>query len=235
MENFFLFLAFTFVSKNDFDSLIQECHFSQSVLQSIIIVFCRFLENFRVRPENSLRTCLFRFAYDCKRRNGFTSLIFLSVNVAVSLNFNFHLCGKSINNGSTYTVETAGNFISSAAEFTAGMKNSMNNFNSRNTKFRVVIYRHTSTVVFYHNRVIFLNGYIDRFTVTSKRFVHTVVYNFVYQMMEPSGSGTAYVHTRSFANCFQTFQYLDLGGVILILIFLFFAHLTPIKNCRYIS
>ena len=57
MIGFILFLTFPFILECDLDSLIEERHFPQTVLQSMEIKNGCF-ENFRIRPESGLRSGL---------------------------------------------------------------------------------------------------------------------------------------------------------------------------------
>ena len=52
--------------------------------------------------------------------------------------------------------------------------------------------------------------------VTGQRLVNGVVHDLVHQMMQTALTGGADIHTRALAHRFQTFQHLDLAGVILV-------------------
>ena len=53
----------------------------------------------------------------------------------------------------TDTVQTAGNFISAAAELTAGMENGIHDSCRRDALFRVNAYRNTASVIGYANDI----------------------------------------------------------------------------------
>ena len=108
----------------------------------------------------------------------------LLVYFAVSLYLYFHVSGKGIYNGCTYTVKSSGYLVSSATEFSAGMENRMDHLYCRYTQLRMFIYRHTSSVVFYSNGIVLVYSYIDSAAESGKSFVDTVVYHFVHQMVK---------------------------------------------------
>ena len=118
-------------------------------------------------------------------------------------------------------MKTAGNFISSAAEFTAGMEHRMNDFHCRDAHLRMLVHRHTAAVIFHHDGIILLYGDMDVLAVSGQSFVDTVIHNFINQMMKSSRSCASDVHARTLADCFQTFQNLYLRRIILAFCFFF--------------
>ena len=69
--------------------------------------------------------------------------------MTASFYINFHPFRKCVNYGCTYTVKSAGYFVSSAAKLTACMKDCIHNFNSRFSCLMIDIYRNTSTIIYY--------------------------------------------------------------------------------------
>ncbi|MNE83301.1 hypothetical protein D3C80_1801080 [compost metagenome] len=55
-------------------------------------------------------------------------MIFLLINVPVTLNLDNNLLGKSVHYGHTHTVQTARYFVPSTAELTSGMQDRHYNF-----------------------------------------------------------------------------------------------------------
>ena len=97
----------------------------------------------------------------------------------------------------------------------------MNNFYCRYPHLRVDIYRHSSAVVLYSYRIIFMDSNFNSSTESGKSFVYTIIYYFIYEMMKTSGTCTSDVHTGSFSYRFKTFKHLYLLGAILLKLFLF--------------
>ena len=91
--------------------------------------------------------------------------------------------------------------------------------------FLVLIYRDTTTIVLYGDRVIFVDSYLNVSTIASHRLVDRVVDGFVYQMVETLLADVANVHSRTLTYSFQTLEYLNVTrGVVLFLVQLFFCH-----------
>ena len=76
-------------------------------------------------------------------------------------------------------MQTAGDLISSSAEFTAGMQDSQNDLNRRNTHFRVNIDRNTAAVVYDGNRIILMDSDVNLTAVACHRLVNTVINYFI--------------------------------------------------------
>ena len=66
-----------------------------------------------------------------------TTLVTLLVNLSALTDFDLQPVRKRIYNGCAYAMETAGNLVSAAAEFTAGMQDRENNLYCRNARFVV--------------------------------------------------------------------------------------------------
>ena len=84
------------------------------------------------------------------------------------------------------------------------MQNGVDDFDRRNTQLRMLVYRHSSSIVFDHDGVVLLDGNVNRLAVAGECFVDTVVHDLVDQMMQTFGTGTADVHTGPFADGFQS-------------------------------
>ena len=97
----------------------------------------------------------------------------------------------------------------------------MDDFHSRYTELRMIVYRHTSSVVFNGNGIVLVYGDIYSAAESGKSFVDTVVHYFVYEMMESSRPRTSYIHTGPFSYSFKAFKNLYLLSAILLDIFVF--------------
>ena len=77
--------------------------------------------------------------------------ISLSVHLSFVADLNLKPVRKRIYNGSSYTMKSAGHLVSSAAEFTAGMKHGKYNLYCRKSRFVVDPYRNTTSVIYNRN------------------------------------------------------------------------------------
>ena len=146
-----------------------------------------------------------------------SSFITLLIYFSIGIYLNLQPIGQGIHNRSAYTMQTTGYLVSSTAEFTAGMKNSKYHFYSRKSCFVVDSDRNTSSVIHNGNGIILINCYNNLITITGQGFIYGIIYNLIHQMMQSSAGSSTNVHTRSFSNCFETFQNLYLVSSIIIL------------------
>ncbi|CCY55749.1 putative uncharacterized protein [Bacteroides eggerthii CAG:109] len=85
------------------------------------------------------------------------------------------------------------------------------------------IYRNTASVILYGNGVVFVDSNFDVVAITGERFINRVVHNFVNQVMKSFDTNVADIHGRTLTYSFQTLQYLDVTGrVIVFAVYLFF-------------
>ena len=98
------------------------------------------------------------------------------------------------------------------------------------------IHRDTTTIIFYGDRVVFVDGNFDVGTVARHCFVNRVVYSFVYQVMKTLFGDVTNIHRRTFANSFQAFQNLNVTRRVIICVVLIFCHfsivLFPCKDTK---
>ena len=154
----------------------------------------------------------------------FSTLVALSVYFSLVIYFNCKPGRQCIYNGCTYTMQTSGYFVSSATKFSTSMQYSKNNFQSRYSGLVVHSNRNTTTIIFNCDGIILLNCNFNAVAITSQSFVHSIIYNLVYQMMQTSCRCTSDVHTRSFSYCLKTFKNLNLVSAISLIVLYFFAH-----------
>src|SRR5699024_7829855 len=112
--------------------------FSQSLFEYLVLEYCLF-KNRVIRHESDFCSCLFRAALSDypKRVHDLSSRITLLMDLSVSPYFHYQPVGKGIDDGRTYTVETAGHFVSASSEFSAGMKYRKYDFHGRKPGFMV--------------------------------------------------------------------------------------------------
>ena len=128
--------------------------------------------------------------------------------------------GQGVDYRSAHSMESAGDFISLSAEFSSCMKHSIYHCGGGNPHFRVNANRNSSAVIPHMDNIAGKQVHIDMGAVSRQRFVDSVVYNFVYQVVEASGTGRADIHARPLSYRFQSLQHLNLGLVV----FVFMMH-----------
>ena len=111
-------------------------------------------------------------------------------------------------------MQAAGDFIAIAAEFTAGMQDSQNDFQCGNAHLGMDSHRNTTSVVLYRDNTVRFQSHFDMGTIACQCLVNGVIHDFIHQMMQATCRCRANVHARTFADCFQSFQYLNLAFII---------------------
>ena len=84
-------------------------------------------------------------------------------------------------------MESAGHFVSPAAELAAGMENGEYDFHGRKSRFMVDADRDPAPVVAYGNGIILIDIYLYLIAISGKRLVNGVVHDLIDQMMKTSG------------------------------------------------
>ena len=238
----------TDISQCDGEAFIQKRQLTHTDFQCIIIEIGAFFKYFSVRLESYLRPC-----FRCLPK----SLHVLGYNTAGKLHlmempFSFYGDRRPFrqrrNDGNTYTMQAAGNWIPVAAEFTARMENGENDFHRRFSRFMEPC-RYAAAVIGNRTAPVIIQSDLDMGAETGKGFINTVIYDFIHQMMQTAGRSRTDIHSRTETNRFQTFQHAYiLRAVIAFPIFTgmmrlyfvdFLAHKISLKggsqkmNCHY--
>ena len=152
------------------------------------------------------------------------------IMVAFLINVHFQPFGKGVDDRKPDAVQTAGNFISAAAEFTAGVQFGQNDFHRRNFFGVVDIGRDAAPVIRNGAGSVFVDGHGNGVAIAGKGFVDRVVYDFVNQVVQSAGVRRTDVHSGAFSDRIQPFENLDLFLAVDALN-LFFVHTaTLLKN-----
>ena len=143
--------------------------------------------------------------------------IYLSV-AAVSC---LQTVGKRVHDACAHAVQTAGDTVTAAAEFAAGMKNGEYDFKCRLCNGGVDPGGNAAPVVLDLAASVRAQPHGDIFAVSGKSFVDRVVYYLAYKMMKPLYACRTDIHTRPFAYRFQPFEHLYLSVAVILIGFLF--------------
>src|SRR5262249_58500031 len=104
----------------------------------------------------------------------------------IAPDFEIELVAERVDHAHAHAVQSAGNFVSGGIEFAAGVQLGHHDLRGRHAfaiHFHVVA-GNAAAVINDGDGVIDVNGDIDAVGVTSERFVHRVVDNFVDQVMQ---------------------------------------------------
>ena len=106
-----------------------------------------------------------------------------SIDFSVFTNRNIQKTGQCIHNTGSHTVQSTGNLITGAAEFSAGMKHGKNNFQSGFSRFFLQVYRNSSAIILYGNGIVLMNGYGNIVAKTGQSLIHGIIHYFINQVM----------------------------------------------------
>ena len=170
------------ILQRDLQILGQESRLSQTNTQGIIIID-QLIEDHGIRLKGDLGSRTFGLTHHLKIIHNSSSFIPLLIDLAVTTDFNLQPFGQSIYNGGTYAVQTAGNLISSTAEFTACVKDRKYHLNCGTSGLLLNVNGDTTSVI--HNRygIILIDVNLDLTAVTGKGFINRIVHDLIDQMV----------------------------------------------------
>lgn len=133
------------------------------------------------------------------------------VDLTIATDVHFHAFGQGVDDGNPHAVQAAGELVVFVGELTARMQTTEDQLNGRDALFRVDIHRHAAPVVNNFQRLIGMQDDVNAFGMARQRFVHTVINNFLAQMVWARRIG---VHPRAAANRLKPGE--DLNGISVI-------------------
>ena len=131
-------------------------------------------------------SCLIGFSYDFKILKLISSFVLLIIDIFSVIYFYFKIFRKRVYNRRTHAVQTAGNLVSAAAEFTSRVKNGKYNLNRRESGLSLNTRRNTSSVIFYGYRVILVYGNSYFLAISRQSLVNRVINNLIDKMVKSS-------------------------------------------------
>ena len=220
MERPYLRLLLAFIRERELESLGQECHFAEALLQGVEVKF-NIVKYLPIREKRNFRSVLFRitFSDNLQRIHGHAAFIPLLINLALFENADLQPLGERVDDRRAYAVQTAGYFVTPAAELSAGVKDCEHNFYGRDSGLMIYTNGNAASVVTDGDGIALVNCHFNMVAGTCKSLINRVVHYLIDEMMEASGRGGTDVHTRSLADCLKTFENLNLIGAILFIFF----------------
>ena len=140
--------------------------------------------------------------------------IILGVAHSSATNFDMQLGSQGVHHRGPDTMQSSGHFVRAAVELTARVQRGHNRFQPGYSGVRMDVNRNAASVVRHAHGSIGGNAQVNSVAVTSERFVHCVIQQFLDQVMQSVNAGAADVHARPHPNGFQAFQYLNVVGSI---------------------
>ena len=129
-------------------------------------------------------------------------------------------------------MQTAAGLISRIIKLTAGMQG--RKYQTFGTHpFCVHLYRHTAAVVFHGSGTVFFQGHFDLAAVPGQMLVHRVVHDLIHQMVQTFCGYTADIHSRTYPDGFQPFEYDDILGAVTAVVF-FLCHSNLLNQAIFL-
>ena len=210
---FMVFFFYRFCSseifKNDRQFRIQIRSLMKTALDIRRRKTCLF-KNLRIRKKIDTGSGFFRPAkfwkesvFQLQRRN--TLFIMVVMDISVTAHFDIQISRKCIYHRRTYSMKSTTRLISRIVKFTACMKRRKYQSLRRHSLF-VHIYRDSTSVVCYSTGTVLLQNYMDQAAVSCQVFIYCIIHDLVDQMIQSLPGYTSDIHTRTFADRFQSFQ-----------------------------
>ncbi len=134
----------------------------------------------------------------------------------VARNLQLQPIGKRVDDRNAYAVQTAGNFVGVAIEFSARVQNREHDFRRGTLLRRVHVHWDAAAVVDHSDGFVGVYRDVDLVREAGHRFVDRVVDHFPHEMVQAHLPGRADVHRRAQAHGFQAAQDFDRFRVVLV-------------------
>ena len=197
---------------------IEERLFTQTLEKYLIIINGSLCEDSAVRFESDGSSRFGSIADDLELFIILSAVMeTLEVDMLAVLYGKLEPFGKSVHDRRAHAVQTACDFISAAAEFSACVKNGINHSCRRNFLLGMNTYGNTAPVIGYFNDIAGEYLHFNKSAVSRKCLIYRIIDYLINKMMQSARAGSAYIHTRALAHGFKTFENLYLIFVIILI------------------
>ena len=111
-------------------------------------------------------------------------------------------------------VQSARILVCALSEFSARVQIRQHQLNRGHLPFRMNVDRNAAAVVAHRDRSVDVDDHFDLCAKSCEMFVDRVIENFVNQVMQSAFVRISNKHSRPFADCFETFELVDLRRVV---------------------
>ena len=136
------------------------------------------------------------------------------MDLSVLVDLDLQPLGQGVDHRGTHAVQAAGALIASAAELAARVQHGKDDLQGRLAGLLLDVHRDAAAVIGDANDIALLNAHLNVGAVAGQGLVDGVVDDLIDQVMQTGRGGGPDVHTGALAHRFQTFQHLNLTGVI---------------------
>ena len=200
---------FAFIGKLNMEAFVQKGHFTETFGERVVVVHNRVGEDFRVGPEGDHGARMVGVANAVQLLDRFAALKRNFMLAAIAAHNNLETRGKRIHARNANAVQTAGNLIALAAEFTASMKDGENDLDRGDFLFRMLVDRDAAAVVDNRDGIVFVNRDIDFGAIAGKGLVDGVVHNLIHKVVQTTRTRRTDIHAGAHTHGFKALEDLN--------------------------
>ena len=205
-----LFLALNaLILDRDAKARVQKRLLTHAGVQGFVGVF-QLLEHLGVGLEGDSRARVVGRADDRHLLRDLAAGEFHLVDAAVFVDLHRQPFGQRVDDARADAVQTAGNFVSAAAELAARVQHGIDDLERGTARLRLNVDRNAAAVIHNSDGVALVDRHLNFRAVARERFVDGVIHNFVDEVMQAAHRRRADVHARALAHRLQPLEHLDL-------------------------
>ncbi len=225
---------FAVVAEHELEALVEERHLAEAGLERLVAVDDA-LEDVLAGVERRRGAGLVGLLVPLERSIGHAVGERLGPAVAVALDLDVELGRQRVDDRDADAVQATGDLVAAAAELAAGVQRGEDQRDGRDLLGGVLVDRDAAAVIDDPDAAIGLQGDRDVGGVARERFVDRVVDDLVDEVVESAFTGRADVHAGALANRLQTFEDLNVAGVVRSFRIWSLAHLSSIRAVLCVS
>ena len=164
-------------------SCVQKCLLTHAGVQHLIVIFQR-IEHLGIGLERDLRPVFVRCADHAHFLGDMAAGKFHLIDFPVLRDFHFQPLGQRIDHARAHAVQTAGDLIASAAEFTARVQHRVDDFQRGPSRLRLNVDRDAAAVVLHGDGVALVDGHLDVMAIARQRLVDRVVDDLIHEVVQ---------------------------------------------------
>ncbi len=202
------------VVERDGDARVEEGQLAEPLCERVEAELER-LEDLAVWQERDLRPALLRLARDLEVGGRLAPVVRLPVDEAAAPDLEVERFGEGVDHRDADAVQPPRHLVAVVVELAARVQHGHDHF-GRGPPALVHVGRNAAPVVDDRDRVVDVDGDVDRVAETRERLVDGVVHHLVDQVVEPEHAGRADVHRGPLAHRLEALEDLDLVGAVLV-------------------
>src|SRR3989344_2908275 len=172
-----------------------------------IEIECDLTEDAFIRFKRDDGAVRFRRAYFLRLADRLPAAsIFLHILTAIAMDFRAHVDREGVHDRRADAMETAGDLVAFAAEFTARMEDGEHRLKRRDFRLGMDLYGNTAAIIGDADAISWEKRDFDVVAVAAHRFIARVVENLPDKVVQPGRAGRTDVHARAAADRFQALQ-----------------------------